>query len=160
MSASLNGSQAAFPFSNLQNSALSGLHSASSNVNAVLGGVSNTAGANSLNFLNSGASFHHQQVANALASNQEQDALGMGTTSGQGMPIESPNNCGLQQEPQDGSNGQNQLSSVFANASSKVKKSLLQRLQSEHESEARILSMMIEQQKHNKNGSNNSNNGM
>ena len=147
------GGQASFPFSNIQNSAFANLSASTANALGV-----NTNGAN-LNFLTGGGgNFHRQQqVANAFAaSRQEQnakDVLGIGSTQGRiDHQLRGATDHHQQEEV-----GHQQLSNLWANASSEVKSNLLQRLHSE-ESEARIISMILEQKK--KDGSNNSSNGL
>lgn len=109
--------------------------------------------------------FHQQQVANALASQQEQhqdatDALDM--SSMQPRRSSNPPLSAALQHQHDTANEANhhqQIQNILANSSSEMRSNLLERLQSE-ESEARILAMILDQQRQKqKDGGSSSNNG-
>ena len=148
---------AGFPFSNVSSSALNGL-SASKVANALRGASSASAPATNLNLLNNGTHNASSALASMLALQQQQEKMNEGLGIVGNLPLSRGAQESSSRSAQDEmklNQQHQQLSNLLANASPEVKSNILQRFQTDEQTDARILSMFLEQQQQNFNDGNN-----
>ena len=166
LSSHVDRNQTGYPFSDVSSSTLGGF-SASQVANALRGTSAASAPVSNLNLLNgstnnAGASrLPHEQLASMLALQQQDNMNDTLSLVGSNLPrsIGTQESSVLsasstQDEHRRKLSQTHELSNLLANASPEMKSNLLQTLQSD-ESDARILSMLLEKQQNLKEGPNN-----